>query len=250
MPPNDTNPGLPAPLPKTPPKEPRTAALREQLRDRWNRTWDTNGALHKMWQDILRAPEDGPQYMAPWIRTVLMVAGASFVVLMAKTAAEVALQALRTLLTAVPTVQVGVDTSSGVFAVVDQPVRTYIAQHSAGLPVEGSTVYTLWLLTGITGLVLGWLSRNNGVRAMWTVWGAATVFMVWTTTPQNGRTVAAGLTVLAWTFLSAVAMRGLTLRRRVVVGRPAKVTVKPEIHVPVQPPAAEQPSRADCPFRN
>lgn len=239
---------LPVPFPKEQPKEPRFAALR----DGWNRAWDVDGVLYEMWQDVLSAPEDGLRHMAPWIRAVLMAAGFSFAVLIAKAAGEVILQALHQLLTAVPKVQVGVDTSSGVAAVVDQPVRTYIAQHSAGLAVEGSTVYTLWLLTGIVGLVLGYLSCNNGVRAMWTGWGAATVFMVWTTTPATSRTIAAGLAVLAWTFLSAFAMRGLTLHRRVVAGRPAKVTVKPEIHVPVQPPApaAEQHPHNSCPFRD
>jgi hypothetical protein len=167
---------------------------------------------------------------------------------MAKAASEVVLQALHQLLTAVPKVQVGVDTSGGVAAVVDQPVRTYIAQHSAGLPVAASTVYTLWLLTGIVGLVLGYLSKNNGVRAIWAAHGAATVWMVWTATPDTSRPVAVALAVLAWTCLSAFAMRGLTLRRR--VGRPAKVTVKPEIHVPVQPPAAPADQHNGCPFRD
>lgn len=87
---------------------------------------------------------------------------------------------------------------------------------------------------------------------MWAGWGAATVWMVWTATPATSRSVAAGLAVLAWTFLSAFAMRGLTLRRRVVAGRPAKVTVKPEIHVPVQPPAppVDQHPHTGCPFRD
>ncbi|MGW7260662.1 hypothetical protein [Streptomyces sp. NPDC054834] len=238
---------LPVPFPKAPPKPPRFAALR----DWWNRAWDIDGVLYEMWDDVLSAPDDGLRHMAPWIRAVLMVAGVSFTVLMAQAAGEVVLQALHQTLTAVPKVQVGADTSSGVAAVVDQPVRTYIAQHSAGLEVEGSTVYTLWLLTGIVGLVLGYLSRNNGVRAMWSAWGAATVFMVWTATPATSRPIAAGLAVLAWTFLSAFAMRGLTLRR-VAAGRPAKVTVKPEIHVPVQPPApaAEQHPHSSCPFRD
>lgn len=259
MPTNDNTPGhnhqeltyLPVPFPKTPPKPTRLAALRERVRDGWNRAWDVDGVLHAMWGDVLSAPQDGLRYMAPWLRAVLMTAGVAFVVLMAKAAGDVGRDALHQILTAVPKVQVGVDTSSGVASVVDRPVRTYIAQHSAGLPVAASTGYTLWLLTGITGLVLGYLSKNNGVRAMWTAWGAATVFMVWTAAPQAGRPVAAGFAVLAWTFLSAFAMRGLTLRRR-VVGRPAKVTVKPEIHVPVQPPAsaAEQPPHSGCPFRD
>lgn len=168
-------------------------------------------------------------------------------------AGEVILQALQQLLTAVPKVQVGVDTSSGVFAVVDRPVRTYIASHAAGLAVEASTVYTLWLLTGIVGLVLGYLSRNNGVRAMWTAWGAATVWMVWTATPATSRPVAAGLAVLAWTFLSAFAMRGLTLRRPVGrPARPAKVAVRPEIHVhvPAQAAPADQHPHNSCAFRD
>ncbi|MER5995846.1 hypothetical protein [Streptomyces viridosporus] len=244
---------LPVPLPKEPAKPPHLAALREALRDWWDRAWDVDGVLYDMWDDVLSAPDDGLRHMAPWLRAVLMVAGASFVVLMAKGAGEVLLQALHQILTAVPKVQVGVDTSNGVAAVVDQPVRTYIAQHSAGLPVAASTVYTLWLLTGITGLVLGYLTRNNGVRAMWTAWGAATVFMVWTATPDTSRPVAAGLAALAWTLLSAIALRGLTLRRR-VIGRPAKVSVRPEIHVPVPHPVpaepAEQHPHSSCPFRD
>ncbi|MFF5435528.1 hypothetical protein ACFY5K_36770 [Streptomyces griseofuscus] len=252
---DNTSPGrqelahLPVPLPKEPAKPPRLAALR----DWWDHAWDIDGVLYGMWDDVLSAPEDGLRHMAPWLRAVLMTAGIAFVVLMAKAAGAVVLDALHQLLTAVPKVQVGVDTSSDVAAVVDQPVRTYIAQHSAGLPVAASTVYTLWLLTGIVGLVLGYLSRNNGVRALWSGWGAATVFMVWTTTSQDGRPVAAGLAVLAWTFLSAIAMRGLTLRRR-VIGRPAKVSIRPEIHIPVPYPVpaepAEQHPHSSCPFRD
>ncbi|MFE8950088.1 hypothetical protein [Streptomyces sp. NPDC007856] len=239
---------LPVPFPKAPPKEPRFAALRAW----WKKAWEEDGVLHAMWEAVLSAPEDGLRYMAPWIRAVLVVASLSFVVLMAKAAGEVILQALHQLLTAVPKVQVGVDTSNGVFAVVDQPVRTYIAQHSAGLPIAASTVYTLWLLTGIVGLVLGYLSRNNGVRAMWAGHGAATVWMVWSATSHTSRPVAAALAVLAWTFLSAFAMRGLSLRRRFVAGRPAKVVVRPEVHVPVPVPAApaDDHPHQGCPFRD
>ncbi|MGJ5899351.1 hypothetical protein ACSCBZ_46545 [Streptomyces niveiscabiei] len=239
---------LPVHVP-APAKEQRFAALRTWWKKTWEKAWEEDGVLYVMWEDILSAPDDGFRHMAPWLRTVLAVAGISFVVLLAKAAGEVVLQALQQLLTAVPKVQVGVDTSSGVFAVVDQPVRTYIAQHSAGLPVAASTVYTLWLLTGIVALVLGCLSKNNGVRATWAGHGAATVWMVWTATPDTSRPVAVGLAVLAWTFLSAFAMRGLTLRRAV---RPVEVNVRPEIYVPVQPPApaAEQHPHSNCPFRD
>lgn len=239
---------LPVPFPKVQPKQPRFP----KLRGWWNTAWQEHGVLYEMWEDILNAPEEGLRHMAPWLRTVLTAAGMSFTVLLTKAASEVVLDALHQLLAAVPNVQVGVDTSNGVFDVVDEPVRTYIAQHSANLPIAASTVYTLWLLTGITGLVLGYFSKNNGVRATWTAHGAATAWMVWAATPDTSRPVALALTVLTWTLLSAFAMRGLTLHRRVAVGRPAKVSVTPEIHiqVPVSAPPAPADQHNDCLCQN
>ncbi|MEU0360028.1 hypothetical protein [Streptomyces cyaneofuscatus] len=237
-------PNLPAPFPKTPPKEQPFAALRAW----WDKAWEDDGVLNLMWMDILNVPQDGPRNMAPWIRAVVMLVGASFVVLAVLAAGEAALRALHQLLTVVPTVQVGVDTSDSVLSIVDLPVRTYIAQHSAGLPIAASTVYTLWLATGIAALILGYFTRSNALRAMWTGWGAATVFMVWTTTPDTSRTVAVALTVLAWTLLSALALNGLTLRR--TVGRPAhpaKTPARPDVHIHM-PPAADRHS--NCPFRD
>ncbi|MGW1819454.1 hypothetical protein ACWCQM_38625 [Streptomyces sp. NPDC002125] len=235
---------LPVPVPKTPPKQSVFAALRSW----WDKAWEDDGVLNLMWMDILNVPQDGPRNMAPWIRAVVMLVGASFVVLAVLAAGEAALRVLHQLLTAVPTVQVGVDTSDSVLAIVDQPVRTYIAQHSAGLPIAASTVYTLWLATGIAAVVLGYFTRSNALRAMWTGWGATTVFMVWTATPDTSRTVAVALTVLAWTLLSALALNGLTLRR--TVGRPAhpaKVPARPDVHIHM-PPAADRHS--NCPFRD
>lgn len=236
---------LPVPLPKAPPKERPFAALRAW----WDKAWEDDGVLNLMWMDILNIPQDGPRNMAPWIRAVVMLVGASFVVLAVLAAGEAVLRALHQLLTAVPTVQVGVDTFDSVLAIVDQPVRTYIAQHSAGLPIAASTVYTLWLATGLTALILGYFTRSNALRAMWTGWGAATVFMVWTATPDTSRTVAVALAVLAWTLLSALALHGLTLRR--TVGRPAHPTTppaRPDVHIHMPAPAADQHS--NCPFRN
>jgi hypothetical protein len=166
----------PVPVPAEPAKAPRFAALREW----WNDAWDEDGVLYELWEDVRTAPEVGWHGMAPWIKALLAVAGLSFVVLILQAAGAVVLDALHQLLTAAPKVQVATDISTGVWAVIDQPVRTYIAQHSAGLAVSASTVYTLWQSTGIGALVLGFLSRNNGVRLTWTAWGAATVWMVWT----------------------------------------------------------------------
>ncbi|MFH9568463.1 hypothetical protein [Streptomyces globisporus] len=231
---------LPVPVPKTPPKQSVFAALRSW----WDKAWEDDGVLNLMWMDIMNVPRN----MAPWIRAVVMLVGASFVVLAVLAAGEAVLRTVHQLLTAVPTVQVGVDTSDSVLAIVDQPVRTYIAQHSAGLPIAASTVYTLWLATGIAALILGYFTRSNALRAMWTGWGAATVFMVWTATPDTSRTVAVALTVLAWTLLSALALNGLSLRR--TVGRPAhpvKTPARPDVHIHM-PPAADRHS--NCPFRD
>lgn len=233
---------LPVPFPKTPPKESVFAALRTW----WDKAWEDDGVLNLMWMDILNVPQDGPRHMAPWIRAVLMLTAGSFVLLAVVAAGEAVLHAVHQLLTMVPTVQVGVDTSDSVLAIVDQPVRTYIAQHSAGLPIAASTVYTLWLATGIAALVLGYFTRSNALRTMWTGWGAATVFMVWTATPDTSRTVALALTVLAWTLLSALALHGLTLRR--TVGRPAKGPARPDVHIHMPAPAADRHS--NCPFRD
>ncbi|MYZ34357.1 MULTISPECIES: hypothetical protein [unclassified Streptomyces] len=218
----------PPPAPKAE-KHSRTAALRTW----WNTAWAEGGMLHARWEDLRRAPKDGWHGMATWVKTTLGLAGFCAIVILLNGAADVLSEALYRLATAIPTVQIGTDTSTGVLAVVDQPVRTYIAQHSAGLAVSASALYALWQLTGITALVLGWLTRNNGVRLTWTAWGAGTVWMVWTATPHTSRPVAAGLAVLAWTLLSAFALRGLTLRRRVgyPAARPATVTVRPEIHI-------------------
>ncbi len=237
-------PNLPAPFPKTPPKKQPFAALRAW----WDKAWEDDAVLNLMWMDILNVPQDGPRNMAPWIRAVVMLVGASFVVLAVLAAGEAVLRTVHQLLTAVPTVQVGVDPSDSVLAIVDQPVRTYIAQHSAGLPIAASTVYTLWLATGIAALILGYFTRSNALRAMWTGWGAATVFMVWTATPDTSRTIAVALTVLAWTLLSALALNGLSLRR--TVGRPAhpaKTPARPDVHIHM-PPAADRHS--NCPFRD
>jgi hypothetical protein len=220
-------------------KNPRLPALREW----WEAAWRDGGFLHERWEDLGRAPELGWQGMAPWIRAMLMTAGVSFVVLLAEAAGEVVLQALHQTFAAVPKVQIGVDTSSGVAAVVDQPVRTYIAQHSAGLPVDGSTVYTIWQIVGLVGLVGGFF-RSSGARLTWTAWGAASIAMVYSTAPADGRTIATGLAVLAWTAASAFALRGLTLRPSLLIHNAAPgIELRPEIHVsaPASPPAEDTP---------
>ncbi|MFF1593140.1 hypothetical protein ACFVY0_34225 [Streptomyces sp. NPDC058286] len=163
----------------------------------------------------------------------------SFVVFLFTGAVDVLMDAVGSLLTAVPTVKISDNTSTGVWATIDNPIRSYIAAHCADLPISGSTVYTLWRFTGLFCLVAGFFTRSNGVRLTWTAWGAASIAMVWTTTLDTSRIVAAGVALLAWTLASAFALRGLKCPRVFNnVGAP-QITVRPEIHVPAQPGPAD-----------
>ncbi|MER7112224.1 hypothetical protein [Streptomyces sp. NPDC000229] len=215
-------------------KEPRLSEARAW----WSEAWEEGGTLHELWEDVRRAPDAGWHGMANWIKAVAAIAVFSFVVLLFNGAVDVLLDAAHRILTAVPNVQVGDNTSTGVWATIDKPVRSYIAAHSAGLPISASTVYTLWQVTGLSSLIAGFITRSNGIRLTWTAWGIAGMAMVWTTTPDTSRTVATAIAVLAWTFASAFALRGLNLRPRVFssvhTGAP-QITVQPQIHIPAQP---------------
>ncbi|TVL88468.1 hypothetical protein [Streptomyces sp. SAJ15] len=213
------------------------------LRAAWNTSWEPGGFLHESWEDLRRAPELGWHGMANWVKTALGLVGICAVLILLDGATDVLADTLHRLLTAVPRVQVGADTSHGVFAVVDQPIRTYIAAHSAALPISASTVYTVWQLVGIFGLVGGFF-RSSGARLTWTAWGAASIAMVWDAAPDQGRTIATGLAVLAWTVTSTFALRGLTLRPAIFTHiHNAAPAFEPHIHLPA--PAA--PDADDTP---
>ncbi|MGV9883328.1 hypothetical protein [Streptomyces sp. NPDC003006] len=220
-------------------KEPRLETLREW----WDGAWDDGGFLHDRWEDLRRAPELGWHSMANWVKAAIGLAGISLVILLLDGATDVLAHALHQLLTAVPRVQVGADTSNGVFAVVDQPIRSYIAAHTASLAISGSTVYTVWQLAGLFGLI-GGFAGSTGARFTWTAWGAASIAMVWSAAPADGRTIATGLAVLAWTAASALALRGLSLRPAFFTHiHNAGHQIEPHIHLPAPaaPPAEETP---------
>ncbi|MFJ4320626.1 hypothetical protein ACIP46_35890 [Streptomyces lavendulae] len=183
----------------------------EALRTWWSDAWDDGGVLHDRWEDLRQAPELGWHGMANWLKAALGLAGIALVIMLLNGAADALAAMLHSLLTAVPRVQVGTDTSSGILAVIDQPVRTYIAAHTVSLPITAATVYTVWQLVGLFGLI-GGFARSSAARITWTTWGAASIAMVWDAAPDEGRTIATGLAVLAWTAASAFALRGLTLR--------------------------------------
>ncbi|MEV7518677.1 hypothetical protein AB0O03_27400 [Streptomyces diastaticus] len=229
---------LNAPPPPAPPleeKEPRLAALREW----WQDAWDDGGFLHNRWEDLRQAPALGWHSMENWVKAAIGLAGICAVIILLDTATDILANSLRRLLTAVPHVTVGADTSTGVLAAVDQPIRSYIAAHSASLPINASTVYTVWQAAGLFGLV-GGFARSSGARLTWTAWGAASIAMVYSAAPADGRTIATGLAVLAWTAASTLPLRGLTMRPSLFIHNAApNVDMRPEIHVPAPaaPPA-------------
>ncbi|MFF4787850.1 hypothetical protein ACFY3E_41860 [Streptomyces griseorubiginosus] len=231
-------------FPQSPAAKPTNASTswRADLREWWDAAWSQGGVLHGRWEDLRQAHELGWHEMANWIKTAVALAGFAVVVLLLDGAATVLADALHRLLTAAPRVQIGTDTSTGVVAVVDQPVRDYIAQHSAGLAVSGSTLYTLWQAAGLTGLIFGFL-RSTAARLLWLAWGASSAAMIWSASPEPGRTLATGIAVAVWLLASAFALRGLQLRRAVVVHVAPRIRneIRPQIHVPADRPADDTP---------
>ncbi|MFJ8769902.1 hypothetical protein [Streptomyces clavifer] len=229
----------PPPSPSLEEKEPRLAALREW----WDGAWDDGGFLHDRWEDLRQAPELGWHSMANWVKAAIGLAGICAVIILLDTATDVLADSIRHLLTVVPHVQVGADTSNGVFAVVDQPIRSYIAAHSASLPISASTIHTVWQAVGLFGLVGGFF-RSSGARLTWTAFGASSIAMVYSAAPADGRTIATGLAVLAWTAASAFALRGLSLRPTFFTHiHNAGHQIEPHIHLPAPaaPPVDDTP---------
>ncbi|MEU6053092.1 hypothetical protein ABZ829_21990 [Streptomyces xanthochromogenes] len=187
--------------------------------------------------------------MANWIKALLILTGLCTLVILLDTAGDILDAALNRLTDALPTPQVDTGASGEFWCVIDNPVRTYITQHTAGLPVTGSAVYTFWQLTGLFGLIGGFIGAT-GARITWTCWGAATVAIVWTTTPADGRTVTTGIAVLVCTIASTVALHGLSLRPVVNNFPPPtpafqpQIEIRPEIRMPV-PAAAPDDNTLD-----
>ncbi|MFH8342967.1 hypothetical protein [Streptomyces sp. AM6-12] len=75
---------------------------------------------------------------------------------------------------------------------IEGPIRSYIGQHSVGLSIPGSAVYTFWQFTGLIGLI-GGFAGSTGARILWAGWGLSGVAMVWSATPDGSRTVATGI---------------------------------------------------------
>ncbi|MFZ3562826.1 hypothetical protein ACOKM5_43625 [Streptomyces sp. BH097] len=211
---------------------PPLAELAARCRLVWEQAWSPGGVLHAVWQDIRTAPTAGAD-MARWLRVLVLVAALSVVVLLADAAGSVIGQTLADLLAAAPKVDIGTDQTSGIWGVIDHPVRTYIAEHSAGMAISGSTIYTLWQIAGLYGLIGGFFGSTIA-RLTWTGWGTASAAAIWSTVPAANRTLSVGIAALAWALASLFALRGLRLLPNIRIVNPLNLT--PQIHLPNQKP--------------
>jgi hypothetical protein len=191
----------------------------------WKEFSNEHGWLGRRIHDVRMAPAHGWSRMALWVKAVIIVGGCLLGLLALRVIPQVLLDWAQLLPWKVPTA----DDSTGLLATIDQPVRSYLETHTATLPITATTAYSTWQAVGVISFLLGFL-RSGGAHLTWTIWGAATVAMVWSSTPEPGRQVAAGVAVLAWAALSILALRGVSLA-------PASF-VRVDVHAPV-PPAPE-----------
>ncbi|MFC8247573.1 hypothetical protein [Streptomyces chartreusis] len=205
-----------------------------RLREAWNASWEKNGFLYQRWEELLQARRLGWHEMAHWIKAAIGLAGVCAFIVLLDAAGDIVTAAAHRIATATPDTQLASQTSNSFWAVIDTPVRAYLAQHTSGLAVSGSTAYAFWQAVGLVGLIGGFF-HSSGARITWTVWGAATVAAVWSASPAAGRTVATAIAVLAWTIASAFALRGLSLRPVIHTAFQPHIDIRPKVHIPQQP---------------
>ncbi|MFH9677432.1 hypothetical protein ACH4L5_34915 [Streptomyces sp. NPDC017405] len=192
------------------------------LREAWDASWKQGGFLHERWEDVRHARFAGWHGMANWIKTVLSLASVCAFIILLDAAGDIVSAVAHRI---------------AFWAVIDTPIRTYIAQHTGHLAVSGSAVYAFWQAAGLLGLVGGFF-HSTGARITYSLWGAASIGMVWSASPADGRTVATGIAVLAWTTASVFALRGLSLRPVIHTAFQPHIDIRPEVHVPAQPAPA------------
>ncbi|MFJ6053638.1 hypothetical protein [Streptomyces sp. NPDC092307] len=225
----------PAPLPDVPDT---TGTKRfARLREAWDASWEQGGFLYERWEELLQVRHLGWHEMANWIKAALSLAAICAVIILLDTAGDIVSAVLHRLSATGTVIEApGADTTSGLWGVIDNPIRSYIGQHSADLPLPGSTVYAFWQFTGLIGLI-GGFAGSTGARILWTGWGLSSAAVVWSATPDGSRAVATGIAALAWALASVFALRGMSLRP--VINNPApatpQVNIYPAFHFPAQP---------------
>ncbi|MGW7319444.1 hypothetical protein [Streptomyces sp. NPDC054865] len=97
--------------------------------------------------------------------------------------------------------------SKGLLATIHQPVAAFLREHTVDLAMSANDAIELWAVLGVGAFVMGAFSRSLPARMLWSGWGVVTTAMVWLGTTPPGRAIAVGVTILAWTAASVVALR-------------------------------------------
>jgi hypothetical protein len=101
----------------------------------------------------------------------------------------------------------GVETISGwlqhgtIVHAVNDPVRSWMDTHTAGLPVTGGDLWLVWL-TALTTIYPAALLGSTYARAAWALLAAMTSAAAYAGAPHGTGVAAAALTVLLWLLLS------------------------------------------------
>ncbi|MFE6713995.1 hypothetical protein [Streptomyces sp. NPDC057695] len=212
----------------------------------WTRAWEQGGLLHGVWEDIRRAPKTDWHGLAHWIKVLALVVAGGALVMLLGAAANVLGALTDTVTTTLPHPHVDLEhDTSGVWPTLTTPIRAFLDAQATHLPaLSGTTVYSLWQITGLAGLIGGFL-RISGARILWTLWGLSSIWIVWSASPAGGRLLAAALAAALWTLASILALRGLTVRPVIHNHAPAAPVFspefRPELHLHATLPAPTPP---------
>ncbi|MCZ1012671.1 hypothetical protein [Streptomyces lydicus] len=205
---------------------------KQRLRIAWRKSWQEDGFLYQRWEDVFQARHAGWHEIATWIKAAALFAGLSLIVMMVDTAGNIASATLKGLSGAPAT---GAGDGSGLWGTVDHPIRMFLADQAAHLSVAPAALYAFWQLTGLLGLIGGFLG-NAGARIAWLLFGTGSLAMIWSAAPAGGRAAATGLAALMWALASTFALRGLTLRP-IVHNHPPQYQFNPALHLHATIPA-------------
>ncbi|MEV0694035.1 hypothetical protein [Streptomyces sp. NPDC050388] len=203
-----------------------------RLRTAWRKSWEEGGFLHQRWEEVGQARHASWHEVANWIKTAALFGGLSLIVLMLDAAGDITSAALKGLSNVPAT---SASDGSGLWGMVDHPVRVFLADQAAHLAVAPAALYAFWQLTGLLGLVGGFFG-NAGARIAWVLFGIGSLAMIWSAAPAGGRAAATGLSALMWALASIFALRGLTLRP-IVHNHPPQYQFSPALHLHATIPA-------------
>jgi hypothetical protein len=93
--------------------------------------------------------------------------------------------------------------------IIVEPIHYYIDNGTAGLSLDATVAFNIWLGFGVAFFLFAWLGWF-GARIGWVVFGASAAGMVWAgASPSSSRGISVGMTALVWSLLSVLALRRL-----------------------------------------